>query len=262
MTCSDPSATIQGQIWAIYASLQYLWLLIEHRGRIPVAEHSEIRAYCLAVLQSLRAVQEKHASTEDDWRDLAQMLANVQFISLVGRVLLLALDEGNEFQNTEELDAILEELSSFKDVFNGSVIAAPELFTDSKIEWAKVLAQLGFWVETRPTSLKQKGRERDRSLNMVKTWSRYAAALKDDYHAPQLCAYPRCAQPFTREKGLRVRYTCGQCNSAAYCDLSCQRAHWQIPTSESHRLECVPSGDRLLRTTQQWVSLSDYLKRK
>ncbi|KAG9085012.1 hypothetical protein FRC06_003770 [Ceratobasidium sp. 370] len=137
-------------------SIQFLWLLLEQRGRLPITEHPEVREYAIRCFKNLRFILDRHPSSQDERYMFAKMIANDEIVSLAGRVLLLTTDEGNEFQNTEWLGSALEQLVGLKDVFTLATSVAPELFYDSRIEWHKVMAYIGQPVEMGMVNFKDK----------------------------------------------------------------------------------------------------------
>ncbi|KAG8703212.1 hypothetical protein FRC09_004289 [Ceratobasidium sp. 395] len=144
MSGSDPAATVRQRIAAADAAFTFLWLVFEDRGRIPLSDHVNIRYFILPAVIHLQQIQER-ISTRREQRELAQMLVEVDFTSLVGRVLLLVSDEGNEFQDTECFDELTGAIYALQDVISKSASISPELFIDSKIEWGKAFIQLGMW---------------------------------------------------------------------------------------------------------------------
>ncbi|KAG8717937.1 hypothetical protein FRC08_006316 [Ceratobasidium sp. 394] len=237
----NPSATTGELIDVAGTSLKFLWLLLEHRGRVPTLEHAWVKRYCSGLFQFIWVI-EKRISGQEARHRLAQMLADTEIISLAGRVVLFALDPENGFRNvnhTNEPDTTLEDLSKIGGAIKKSVITAPELFADSKLEWAKVLAYLE---SSREIGTGQQTERARYIRDTLEAWAGHSSALKDKYYEPQKCAHPRCARLLTCEKALRLHYRCGRCNQAAYCDSTCQTTHWQLATSQSHKLECKPSS--------------------
>ncbi|KAG8699184.1 hypothetical protein FRC08_005455 [Ceratobasidium sp. 394] len=226
-------------------SLQLLWLLFETHRRMAVDEHSQIRQFATVAFDFVQVIHQGHY-TKDQRHSFAKMLADIEIISLCGRILLLVLDEGHEFENTEVLAEICEQIASLKDVIGEAMSIAPELLLhESKIDFTKVMAQAGWALHTGRvnfTELTSNSGIANYVVDMMGSWAVFMDPLDEGHHVPKDCAYPRCHQMGTRETMLRVRYVCGRCNAVAYCDSNCQRAHWRLATSESHRLECIPSG--------------------
>ncbi|KAG9077078.1 hypothetical protein FRC06_009107 [Ceratobasidium sp. 370] len=184
MTAFNPSVVIQDEIEVAYTSLRFLWLLFEQRGRMPATDHAGIRYCSLDVFQLLRLIQSDCESARQEQPRFAQMLADCEIVSLIGRIILLILVDGNEFHNTEHLSIMLEKLQMLDDAINKSAAAAPELFRDSKIEWMKVFSRLLLCSEGENTS----GNDPDRARlvsSMLNTWYQFATSLSVDYSPPQ-----------------------------------------------------------------------------
>ncbi|KAG9088017.1 hypothetical protein FS749_002490 [Ceratobasidium sp. UAMH 11750] len=141
----DPSATDEERIGTARTALQFLWLLFEHRGQIPMPDHSKIRDNSIASFSFVARVQSE-ISTKANHYQLSQMLADVEFVALVGRVLLL-ITEANEVSSTDHSFRKLPEiLHDLQYTIDESTSIAPELFHESGIEWAKVLVQFSIWM--------------------------------------------------------------------------------------------------------------------
>ncbi|KAG9078416.1 hypothetical protein FS749_009556 [Ceratobasidium sp. UAMH 11750] len=245
MTVFNPSATTQDYIDITSTSFRYLWLQFEHKGGIPVEQHVHARGYSMTQLTALRVFQQRKISTKEDKHNFAQMLADIEIVNLIGRVLLLITEEGGDIiQNAEPLAMTLIPLSEFKNVLDFSVPIAPGLFSNSKIEWAKILAHMKFLIVMGMVKRKGKsGNATNYPSSVFSTWAEYASSMQDRHSVLRECAYPRCCQPSMRNTTLRARHICGGCSVVAYCGSYCQKAHWQFPTSDSHRLACNPSRE-------------------
>ncbi|KAG8777663.1 hypothetical protein FRC12_000264 [Ceratobasidium sp. 428] len=217
---SNPSATVCELIRLAATSLEFVWLLFEHRGQITATEHSQLMGYGSHILQVVRAIDQRISSKEQRYK-MAQMLTITETVGLAGRLVLSALDQGNKLQNTDKHKKLLKEISLMEGAIKKSAAAAPELFTDSKLEWAKVFLHLES-LAAQITEL-EPNKEKTQYIRLAfKTWSRHASVLQDAQEV-QKCAHPHCAQSDTREMALRVRYICERCGSAAYCNLNCQQ---------------------------------------
>ncbi|KAG9091546.1 hypothetical protein FS749_016460 [Ceratobasidium sp. UAMH 11750] len=160
----NPSATPQELMHVASVSLQLLWMLLEPRGRLPVTEHPQVREYANLSFVTLKFILDHHLSTQDEQYSFAKMIADNEIVSLAGRVLLLTIDEGNEFQNTECFDLVLETLIESKGAFTLATSIAPELFYDSSIEWHKVMAHLVQPVEMGIVDFKDKHSDATRDM--------------------------------------------------------------------------------------------------
>ncbi|KAG9083301.1 hypothetical protein FS749_006144 [Ceratobasidium sp. UAMH 11750] len=217
---------------------RFLWLLFERKGRIPTADHHIIRYAAAGAFELLKIIQSKYISSQDDQHKLAQILADADAISFVGRVLLLILGEGQEFQNTACHDLVLNQLYQMKDAVDKSVSVAPTLFHNSSLEWRKVLDRLGLFNGMLAIDTRRSDPKTARFISdFYGFWVLCGAPLSNLLHLSSPCSYPRCFQ--LRPHLLEFQYTCGRCKEAVYCSSPCQRAHWKMTTSQSHRLQCV-----------------------
>ncbi|KAG8703213.1 hypothetical protein FRC09_004290 [Ceratobasidium sp. 395] len=130
------STSAQERIETIEIALQFLWMVLGDRGRIPLSDHSKVREFAIAVFSHLWNTQQRITTREEQYM-IAQALAEVEFTALAGRVLLMILDEGNEFQNTESFTDLLDGIHAFQEVIDKSVSVSPGLLIDSEIEWGK-----------------------------------------------------------------------------------------------------------------------------
>ncbi|KAG8722220.1 hypothetical protein FRC09_006602 [Ceratobasidium sp. 395] len=192
-----PEMTTEQVIDAAQIAVQFFWLLLERRGRLPTTDHSKVRFYAANLFGFFGFLQRIRILTREDQRKLAKMLAQTEIVALMGRVLLLVLENGKEFQNTELLDWTIQEMSKLIEPINKSAKVAPELFLDSMIEWAKVYVQLGSFIERKGLKLREEHAQY--VLDMMETWGRYTGVKKDYFELPPKCIYPRCAQLFLTE---------------------------------------------------------------
>ncbi|KAG8708643.1 hypothetical protein FRC09_001118 [Ceratobasidium sp. 395] len=150
-----PELTADEVIDVAYAALQFLWLLLEHRVRILAADQHKVRLCASYVFGFFGHLQNKRISTKQEQTRLAGMLAQAEIVALAGRVLLLVLEEGGEFQGLELLNEAISGTAELEASLSKSVAIAPELFLDSKLEWAKVYAQFRTFAEMRWPTLSE-----------------------------------------------------------------------------------------------------------
>ncbi|KAG9126152.1 hypothetical protein FRC07_004671 [Ceratobasidium sp. 392] len=234
----DPSVATQDLMDIVSTSVQFFWLLLEQRGQVSSAEHSEMKDYANAIYISLEFMLKECGPRRDERYKFAQLIADGEIASLAGRIVLSAATEISTSQREIRQDPTLERLVGLKDVFAAAASTAPELFHESSIEWNKVSAHGGVLTELKLIGLEGEASETAHYVaGILNTWSQYGRSLKFDI-PPEACWYPRCIGPATFKKMLKVRHTCGRCNVVAYCDARCQRAHWDLATTDSHRLAC------------------------
>ncbi|KAG9075888.1 hypothetical protein FS749_012403 [Ceratobasidium sp. UAMH 11750] len=202
-----------------------------------------MRHFATLVFFGLQFLEKTRVLTQAERQRLGKMLTDVEAIGLAGRVVLLLADEGNDFQNTELVDQALEDLSELKAILDPSVSIAADPFRDMRAEWVTVANHLASLAGGGMLNRKDKDKDPIRCwLGMWDTWVQFGKLLGNGDDTPHSCAYPRCWRPPTPWKDVKTDYKCGRCTMVSYCGPDCQRAHWQLATSESHRLQCNPSG--------------------
>ncbi|KAG9087476.1 hypothetical protein FS749_002893 [Ceratobasidium sp. UAMH 11750] len=162
-----------------HAALQFLWVLLESRGRIPVEDHHKIRLYAKSIFEFFQYLQRKRVLTPAKQHRFAEMLAKAEIIALVGRILLLVLEDGNEFKNVELVDETVAELFELENIIHKSETVARELFLDSKIEWAKVLHRFGAFADMHDFHPAEENGFR--LISMSGAWHLFTPAMGRDY---------------------------------------------------------------------------------
>ncbi|KAG8782353.1 hypothetical protein FRC12_020933, partial [Ceratobasidium sp. 428] len=194
MSGFNPSATVRDRMQSLETAFQFMWLIFEDRGRIPASEHYKFRYFANPAfsylwmrypwtLTHLRYIQSQ-VKTPEEQIEVAQTLVKLDLTSLAGRLFLMVLDEGKEFQNTTKLKDFLDSVYALREVFDKSVAISPGLFDDSKLEWTKVMLQLGIWNELGHMDLsmgyegvgsivdaKQQQENFRHILNMLRAWA-------------------------------------------------------------------------------------------
>ncbi|QRV94982.1 MYND Zn-finger protein [Ceratobasidium sp. AG-Ba] len=123
------------------ASLRSLWLLLEHRVQIPPDDQKRVRGYTAGFLKYITDAS-RVFSTKEGLRNIAQVIANCEVMSLVGRIILMATQEGRESEDLDMLDDLANYFAALKKTIEGSMTILPELFVDSTSEWSKVMKHL------------------------------------------------------------------------------------------------------------------------
>ncbi|KAG8732941.1 hypothetical protein FRC12_019029 [Ceratobasidium sp. 428] len=239
ITGYNPSATALEKLDIANTALQFLWFMLELKDRIRWEDHNFARTIGYMVFAQLRLVQTQHTLSPNEQHKFAEVLAYNDVIGLAGRILLLiCTDEGNDYQNTLGMEDYLGSLTSLGKFLERPVRQAPELFTDSKVQWSKVNS---YCVALRDAETSRRN-PRSHVLRVLKymmdAWSAYEP-IRTGKRTPRSCAYPRCACGIIYKNESGVQYTCGRCNLATYCDSNCQNAHWKLPTSTCHKVICI-----------------------
>ncbi|KAG8725823.1 hypothetical protein FRC12_024006 [Ceratobasidium sp. 428] len=247
----DASATTQDLMHATNVSLKFLWLFLEKKGQLSVGEDFGMVQYAGLNFMNLGLILTKCVSTRNERYKFAQLIAENEIMSLAGRVLLSTIAQATSesaFQSEGWPHPTLQQLIGLKDVFAAATSIAPELFYDSGIEWSKVgLAHIGSLVYMGSIDLKNSERNGlGRYVSsMLDTWAHYGNYFRHSTPV-KACSYPQCFDSAIPRGVLKPQYMCGKCQTAVYCDINCQRAHWELATSEAHKLACNRPGDKAL----------------
>ncbi|KAG8770899.1 hypothetical protein FRC12_003980 [Ceratobasidium sp. 428] len=228
LAMSNSSTTDKERLSTVRASFRLLWLLFESRaGQIPPDDHPKVRC-CAGATFSYFRVSVKDSAKESR-PELARILADFEVIGLAGRISLLLTSEGTAYCNDEWNSSAqwTEEIGKFQKVFSPFALDYPDLFYESKLEWAKVVDHFEFTWINKPAKMNLG--MKDLSIQLLRismAWGEYDDGLALDEDEFDYCAYPRCYADYddSIEETPPFRYVCGGCNEAAYCDLVCQRA--------------------------------------
>ncbi|KAG9088799.1 hypothetical protein FRC07_012471, partial [Ceratobasidium sp. 392] len=149
----NPTVTASEMIEVAETSLQFLWLLLHEYGRIAAKDQHKVRFYAATFYRFLGFIEREHTSTSKDRLGFARLLARGEVMALTGRVVLLMLEEGKEFKNVELHARLIQDMNELEEPFKQLEAVDPELFSDSKLEWGKVFAQIAIFVEMRRNEL-------------------------------------------------------------------------------------------------------------
>ncbi|KAG8699763.1 hypothetical protein FRC12_010041 [Ceratobasidium sp. 428] len=233
LTISNSSTTDKERLSTIRASFRLLWLLFESRaGRIPSNDHPKVRCCAAATFSYFRVSVED--SAKESRPELARTLADFEVIGLAGRISLLLTSEGTTYFNDEWNSSAqwIKEIGKFQKVFSPFALDYPDLFYESKLEWAKIVDHFEFTWIIKPAKMDLGMKDVSMQwfdiqlLDISMTWGEYEDGLALDEDEFDSCAYPRCYVDYDDppEETPLFRYVCGGCNEAAYCGLVCQRA--------------------------------------
>ncbi|KAG8720845.1 hypothetical protein FRC08_017886 [Ceratobasidium sp. 394] len=243
MIIADDAATLQEKLVVNYHNLEFLWLFLEHRGRVSLVDGDKIKRHAMTIFMFTAGNRTYLVKTQEDQVDFARMLVASEIVGLITRVLLTIMDKGYVFPGREEWRTLLGSVIRLGEALDKSISQAPELFDESRIEWAKFLDQLGLEVRLGVPDVNGKAQFlREIVLNMT-NWARKRGFLGTNNQPPQSCGYTRCFRPSEQEEPLRVSYMCGRCRATRYCSQGCQQADWKF----SDKSRCRFPANRLLR---------------
>ncbi|KAG9080561.1 hypothetical protein FS749_007964 [Ceratobasidium sp. UAMH 11750] len=244
MIIVDDAATLQEKLVVNYHNFEFLWLFLEHRGWVSLVDGDKIKRHAMTIFMFTAGNQTYLVKTQEDQVDFARMLAASEIVGLIARVLLTIMDKGKAlsrnliysyllinmscpgyvFPGKEEWTTLLGSVIRLGEALDKSISEAPELFYESRIEWAKFLDQLRLEVRLGVPDVNGNAQFlREIVLNMT-NWARKRGFLGTDNLPPQGCEYLRCVQPLEQEKPLGVGYMCGKCKATRYCSQDCQQA--------------------------------------
>ncbi|QRV95163.1 hypothetical protein RhiJN_23181 [Ceratobasidium sp. AG-Ba] len=217
----DPSVTCNDLTDIAYTSLKFLWLIFDYGVTISEEDYPGIRRYAANRIWLIRTIQLERNPTQEEQYYLAQMLAEIDIISLVGRVMLLMSYKGNLLRNTQRIDMMLEELYLLTTTITRSIAVAPHLLLDWQFEWLKV--QMHFVLLLEDICVDIDPASKTMLENMSRMWAHFGQSLSPDRNLPAYeCANPRCYRKRTPGRLLRKNYVCGRCCNVSYCDQHCQ----------------------------------------
>ncbi|QRV95166.1 MYND Zn-finger protein [Ceratobasidium sp. AG-Ba] len=233
MAMSDPRIRLDDLVKTIFTSLSLLWRIFDNRGRIPVVDHAHVRYYAARVFEILDYTQTKYISTHKEQHMLAAMLEHADFVALSGRVLLLMLEEGHQYENDHMFNDMISGIAKLGKMIKLLVADGHNHFLDSKFEWTKVLDHVKK-SSVRAGSIMDHNDSQSVFLwTMFGAWGEWSGILEAEGYPHYPCTNPRCAYQ---------QYILGHFIGPPYCSEFCQRTHWQLDTSDSHRLHCQPYG--------------------
>ncbi|KAG8723575.1 hypothetical protein FRC09_002721 [Ceratobasidium sp. 395] len=228
-TVRSPTPIAPLQLTALMCtSIEFFWLLLEHRPRISVLDWDDIMYYASCIIALIRSLEKRRIRTDEDKAAFSKALGDADIHSLVGRTLLLVTLEvrmGSRPGGYVDLwgDFLSTTLLISQSVAYSSRFA-PEHIPLAKNEWLKVWEQIEVFWGLSASDVDQDPKVRQRVADMYRTWEEISLVLDDETGSPRKCAYPRCFRPVATKRLLGARWACKQCGDVAYCDRICQRA--------------------------------------
>ncbi|KAG8723574.1 hypothetical protein FRC09_002720 [Ceratobasidium sp. 395] len=212
----------------VCTSIEFFWLLLEHRPRISVLDWDDMMHNAGSICTVATALEKLRILSEKDKATFSKALGDADIHNLVGRTLLLVTLEVRMGNDSEEYVGLWEDfLSAVARISQSAAYSlrfAPDHLPPAKADWSKVWEQMEvLW----GLSLADKdivSKVRQRVVDMRRTWDMLHLVLDDDIGTPRKCAYPRCFRPVATKRLLGARWACEKCGDVAYCDRICQRA--------------------------------------
>ncbi|KAG8694429.1 hypothetical protein FRC08_008494 [Ceratobasidium sp. 394] len=237
---SDPSATIKGICNTVHCTFEYFWLILARPFESLVDGQRGIRYFVSHIFTFIQTVVERQTSLshqEKHW--LALMFAKSNLISLVGRILLLTIQPESLSGATgmEYLPAFLMSFTKLQIIVADWAQASPAVFHDSQCDLVKLIFLLG------SIALGRIGKPlAGWQLTHVQTMAELMISISTSFLGGDIeshaCGYPRCFPLPVSVPVPGAGYWCKKCRRVAYCGPKCQLAHWNMMTSESHKLGC------------------------
>ncbi|KAG9094937.1 hypothetical protein FS749_011487 [Ceratobasidium sp. UAMH 11750] len=218
-------ATPQDLISVSFTSVEFLWLLVEHRPRISVPDQDKLRLFMLYIQTFTTKIEEQRIVTGEDRRAFGLALGDADFQNLVGRILLIATLEGSELHDINLWEGYLGSILQVIKVIAYSSVFTPERIPDAKADWVKVWEQIEVFWGLSLSDARRAAEVRQRVADMRRAWDITHTALDhSETGVPRKCAYPRCFRPIATKRLLGAQYACERCGTVTYCDRICQRA--------------------------------------
>ncbi|KAG8730329.1 hypothetical protein FRC10_002865 [Ceratobasidium sp. 414] len=128
---SDHAATTEELASTIHCALEYFWLLLAQPKEISVENQVRIRLFVSRISSFIRIVDTRLSSSgQNNKQCLAQMFATSDAISLIGRIILLTLNQETEQDNTSLMwHTFFESTLKLKPALDGWIQTSPALFT-------------------------------------------------------------------------------------------------------------------------------------
>ncbi|KAG8704071.1 hypothetical protein FRC09_003789 [Ceratobasidium sp. 395] len=228
-TVRSPTPIAPLQLTALMCtSIEFFWLLLEHRPRISVLDWDDIMYYASCIIALIRSLEKRRIRTDEDKVAFSKALGDADIHSLVGRTLLLVTLEGRMGSRPGGYVDLWGDFLSTALLISQSVAYSsqftPEHILLARYAWLKVWEQIEVFWGLSASDVDQDPKVRQRVADMYRIWEEIRLVLDDETGLPRKCAYPRCFRPVATKRLLGARWACKQCDDVAYCDRICQRA--------------------------------------
>ncbi|KAG9078358.1 hypothetical protein FS749_009658 [Ceratobasidium sp. UAMH 11750] len=205
-------------------SIEFLWLLLEHRPHILATDQDKLRHYLLYIQNFTVKIEAASILTIEDKLTFGLALGDADFQNVVGRILLITALDGSELHDIELWEAFLDSISQVSMVIAYSSLFAPKRIPGAKADWAKVWEQIEVFWGLSLSDGRRAAEVQQCVADMRRAWDTVHVALDDETGVPRKCAYPRCFRPVATKRLLGARYACERCGTVTYCHRVCQRA--------------------------------------
>ncbi|QRV80464.1 hypothetical protein RhiJN_08479 [Ceratobasidium sp. AG-Ba] len=169
---------------AAAALLRSLWLLLEHRVQISPDDRERVRGYAAAFLKYIVDAR-RRVSTKEGLRNIAQTITNCEIVSLVGRIVLMATQEGCKAEDLSMMEDLANYFRALKKTIGGSITALPEIFIDSTNEWLKVLKHLNSLEDLGLVDSEGTRQNVFHSSGIISAWEEYRTSFGIGYDTKQ-----------------------------------------------------------------------------
>ncbi|QRV95203.1 hypothetical protein RhiJN_23221 [Ceratobasidium sp. AG-Ba] len=144
-------------------------------------------AFCLLV-----ATNQEIKSKEGQLK-LAHIISEAEILSLAGRIALsFTTEKKHVLQTDESLEGFTLGVCGFSEMLQESAKIVPELFHDSKIEWAKVLLRLWPWFHGVKLQLERMPEVYDRIAGIVAMWKSCEDFFRSNVDESRKCVAGSC----------------------------------------------------------------------
>ncbi|QRV94421.1 MYND Zn-finger protein [Ceratobasidium sp. AG-Ba] len=227
LSCTSP---VNDLAKIFLGSLRYFWIVL-CRPCIPGAVTDTL--YMMTRTLAMIEFTCKRRGGVDEW---VQMLLDCDYISMIGRALMLGIQFGDGV-------AIMEWICVAHDTLKPGLVAftrsSHQLFQESILAWLKLFSYLNL-TALGLQDCKLNPRFVDFVRAVMKVWRLIGLSLVDKHCILGWeCANPRCCLVLDDVWTPLVRYQCDKCRRVTYCSIHCQRIHWNEPGGDSHMNKCL-----------------------
>ncbi|KAG9089497.1 hypothetical protein FS749_001285 [Ceratobasidium sp. UAMH 11750] len=225
----------------LFISFEFLWLGFELRPQVTAVDQIRIRRYAAYLFSFTGKIEGARMTTNKSKRPFARMLGEIDILGLVGRTLLVMPHEEDEIHDPESWEMFIDSIYQVSKTVGYAMTYARERLLNAKTDWAKVSEQIDLNSILAISSRRGTQVALHNISEMRRVWDQIEVIFDNEDGLPRKCANPRCFSPAARTRLVGARHACKKCNAVSYCSYYCQCVHWELTTSESHRILCGQS---------------------